>query len=115
MRRQANSGVYGEVSLINNEALPLIEKFSQLKALELHGSRVDSDGLKRVAEMESLVYLGLPYDASDSDLATVGKMKNLIALNLYRCMDISDAGMQGMDNLENLRCLESNKGDGSLC
>ena len=90
----------------NDDTLALIEPLApNIAWLNLAGTGITDDGMRRVATLRNLTHLHLERTSiSDAGLATLSGLEHLQYLNVYGTR-VTDAGLEALASLKNLRSL----------
>ena len=88
-----------------DEGLAKVADLKQLKILRLRRCGMTDAGLEHLVALENLEQLHLLYNSSnitDAGMEPVGKLPNLRLLDLRGCTLIGDAGLEHLKSLKNL-------------
>lgn len=93
-----------EVRKLKDEDMKLLSSLSTLQELHLHGTTITDEGLKQIAGLTNLTYLGLigVANISDAGMKSLVDMQKLEELRIGNT-NIGDAGLKELAKLKSLK------------
>ena len=90
---------------VNDTGLELVAQMGELESLDLEGTSVQGEGLRRLQGLSRLAHLALGPKTTDADLSPLKELTHLADLDLRACYQLTEACFDSLREIRSLRSI----------